>query len=77
MGLSDKGEREKKMTRKKEERREAGEREKDRKDKIFFLMREEREFNKIYIYIYIFSYSTIAVACILNISGAKNSNIVI
>ena len=37
-------------------------------------MREEREF---YIYIYIFSYSTIVVACILSISGAKNNNIAI
>ena len=68
-------EREKKREgiRKKEEK---PEREKEKeKIKYFFLLREEREFNKILLLF--FSYSTIAVACILSISSAKNSNIVI
>ena len=48
--------REKKMRRKKEERREAGEREKERKRKYFLNERSERNLI-IYIYIYILALS--------------------
>ena len=52
-------ERKKKFLRKKEERREAGERERERKGKEYFNERGERSVIKkknIYIYIYIFSF---------------------
>ena len=70
-------EREKKREgiRKKEEKPEREKEKEKEKIKYFFLLREEREFNKILLLF--FSYSTIAVACILSISSAKNSNIVI
>ena len=71
------------MRRKKEKRREAKEREKERKEKIFFYWEKRGNFFFFFSYsaqpfkLKKFSYSTIATACILSISGAKNSNIAI
>ena len=56
-------------------KRSRGKRKRKKRKKNIFLIREEREFNKILLLF--FSYCTIAVACILSISGAKNSNIAI
>ena len=72
------------MRRKKEKRRKAREREKERKEKIFFYW--EKRGNLIIFFFLAsrynaqpfklkkYSYSTVVAACILSISGAKNSN---
>ena len=83
----DEGERKKNEKEKGKKKRSQRERKRKKRENIF-LLGEEREFNNFFFFLASrynaqpfklkkFSYSTIATACILSISDAKNSNIAI
>ena len=78
MGLNDEGEREKKNEKEKGRKKRSRERER-KKRKNIFLMRRRKSLiiKKIISYLLNFSYNTVSVACILSISGVKDSNIAI
>ena len=83
-------EREKKNEKEKGKKKRSQRERKRKKIENIFLLGEDREFNNFFYFLFLashysaqpfklkkFSYSTIATACILSISGAKNSNIAI